>query len=62
MEKVPKKVSKLVWLKELTTEEILTSLNSESSIMKSYRTTGDREMEIVCVRPRAASAAPADSF
>jgi len=36
MEKVPKKVSKLVWLKELDLWKTLTSLNNE--IMRRYGT------------------------
>jgi len=42
MEKVPKKVSKLVWLKGLTLWKTLLSLNSEFSIMKRHRTAVHR--------------------
>jgi hypothetical protein len=38
MEKVPKKLSKLVWLQELLIGEIFTSLNTESSFMRLHRT------------------------
>ena len=54
MEKVPKKVSKLVWLKGLTLWKTLMSLNSEFSIMKRHRTAVHRaDGSCLCVPTRS---------